>query len=68
VSGYLGKCRKPEQQLIPWSQSRLVGAEGSQLHMFGSADMSLNLKGEKFDLSVVGLLQKAALWPMALWT
>jgi len=47
------RCKKPDQQLVPWSQSRLIGAEGSQLHVFGSADMTLNLEGEKFDLCVV---------------
>ena len=40
------KCKKPGQQLIPWCQSKLVGAEGSQLHVFGSALITLNLEGE----------------------
>ena len=33
------RCKKPEQQLVPWCQSRLVGAEGSQLQVFGSAKL-----------------------------
>ena len=47
------KCKKPGQQLVPWHQSKLVGAEGSQLHVFGSALITLNLEGEIFELSVV---------------
>ena len=47
------KCKKPGQQLIPWCRSKLVGAEGSQLHVFGSALITLNLEGEIFELSVV---------------
>ena len=47
------KCKKPEQQLVPWCRSKLVGAEGSQLHVFGSALITLNLEGEIFELSVV---------------
>ena len=46
-------CKKSGQQLTPWCQSKLVGAEGSQLHVFGSAIITLNLEGEIFDLSVV---------------
>ena len=46
-------CKQSGQQLTPWCQSKLVGAEGSQLHVFGSAIITLNLEGEIFDLSVV---------------
>ena len=38
---------------MPWCQSRLVAAEGSQLHVFVSAVVTLNIRGEKFELSVV---------------
>ena len=47
------KCKEPQQQLVPWCQSKLVGAEGSQLRVFGSAVAKLNIAGESFDLSVV---------------
>ena len=38
---------------MPWCQSKLVGAEGSQLRVFGSAVVKLNIEGENLDLSVV---------------
>ena len=38
---------------MPWCQSKLVGAEGSQLCVFGSAVVKLNIEGENLDLSVV---------------
>ena len=47
------KCKEPQQQLVPWCQSKLIGAEGSQLHVFGSAEVRLNIEGESFELSVV---------------
>ena len=47
------KCKEPQQQLVPWCQSKLVGAEGSQLHVFGSAVVKLSIEGESFELSVV---------------
>ena len=47
------KCKTSGQHLTPWCQSKFVGAEGSQLHVFGSAIIILNLEGEIFDLSVV---------------
>ena len=47
------KCKEPQQQLVPWCQSKLVGAEGSQLHVFGSAVVKLSIGGESFELSVV---------------
>ena len=46
-------CRRTEQQLVPWSQSRLVGAEGIQLNMYGSASLELNNEVEEFQLFVV---------------
>ena len=47
------RCKEPQQQLVPWCQSKLVGAEGSQLRVFGSAVVKLNIEGENLDLSVV---------------
>ena len=47
------KCKEPQQQLVSWCQSKLVGAEGSQLHVFGSAVVKLSIGGESFELSVV---------------
>ena len=47
------KCKEPQQQLVPWCQSKLVAAEGSQLHVFGSAVVKLSIEGESFELSVV---------------
>ena len=47
------KCKEPQQQLVPWCQSELIGAEGSQLHIFGSAEVRLNIEGESFEMSVV---------------
>ena len=47
------KCKEPQQQLVPWCQSKLIGAEGSQLHVFGSAEVRLNIEGESFELSVI---------------
>ena len=47
------KCKEPQQQLVPWCQSKLVGAEGSQLRVFGSAVVKLNIEGENLELSVV---------------
>lgn len=47
------RCKTPEQQLMPWCQSRLVGAEGSQLQVFGSASVVVSVGGEKFELFVV---------------
>ena len=47
------RCKKPEQQLVPWCQSRLVGAEGSQLRVFGSFQIVLSVEGKKFELFVV---------------
>ena len=47
------RCKRPEQQLVPWNQSRLIGAEGSQLNVYGSASLELNIEGEEFQLFVV---------------
>ena len=47
------KCKEPQQQLVPWCQSKLIGAEGSQLHVFGSTEVRLSIEGESFELSVV---------------
>ena len=47
------RCKEPQQQLVPWRRSRLVGAEGSQLHVFRSATVTLSIEGEKYELSVV---------------
>ena len=47
------KCRAPQQQLVPWCQNKLVGAEGSRLHVFGSAAVALSIGGESIELSVV---------------
>ena len=44
------KCKEPQQQLVPWCQSTLIGAEGSQLHVFGSAEVRLNIEGESLEL------------------
>ena len=38
---------------MPWCQSKLVGAEGSQFHVFGSAVVTLNIEDDNLDLSVV---------------
>ena len=43
------KCKEPQQQLVPWCQSKLIGAEGSQLHVFGSAEVRLSMEGENFE-------------------
>ena len=45
------RCKKPEQQLVPWCQSRLVGAEESHLWVCGSAPIVLSVEGNKFELS-----------------
>ena len=34
------KCKKSGQQLTPWCQSKLFGAEGSQLHVPYTAKLS----------------------------
>ena len=47
------KCKESGQNLRPWNQKRLVGAEGSQLRVFGSAEVTVDIQGEKFQLSVV---------------
>ena len=47
------KCKEPQQQLVPWCQSKLIGAEGSQLHVFGSSEVRLSMECESFELSVV---------------
>ena len=47
------RYKKPDQKLVPWSKSRLVDVEGSQLHVFGSVNVTLNQEGEKFELCVV---------------
>ena len=47
------KCKESGQNLRPWNQKRLVGAEGSQLQVFGSAEVTVDIQGEKFQLSVV---------------
>ena len=47
------KCKAPEQQLVPWCQNKLVGAEGSRLHVFGSAVVGLSMEDESIKLSVV---------------
>ena len=47
------KCKAPEQRLVPWCQNKLVGAEGSRLHVFGSAVVGLSMEGESIKLFVV---------------
>ena len=47
------KCKESGQNLRPWNQKRLVGAEGSQLQVFGSSEVTMDIQGEKFQLSVV---------------
>ena len=44
------RYEKPDQKLVP---CRSVDAEGSQLHVFGSVNVTLNQEGEKFELCVV---------------
>ena len=43
------RCKRTEQQLVPWSQSRLVGAEGIQLNMYGSASLELIMRLRSFN-------------------
>ena len=38
---------------MPWCQNKLVGAERSRLHVFGSAAVGLSIEGENIELSVV---------------
>jgi len=46
-------CKRPKLQFMLWCQSKLVGAEGSQLRVFGSATVIVNIEGEEFELFVV---------------
>ena len=46
------KCKEAQQQLVSWCKSKLVGAEGTRLHVFGSAMVKLSIEGERFKLSV----------------
>ncbi|XP_065909335.1 uncharacterized protein [Dysidea avara] len=39
------KCKESGQNLRPWNQKRLVGAEGSQLRVFGSAEVTVDIQG-----------------------
>ena len=45
--------KEPQQQLVLWCQSKVIGVEGSQLHVFGSAEVRLSIEGESFELSVL---------------
>ncbi|XP_065900680.1 uncharacterized protein [Dysidea avara] len=39
------KCKESGQNLRPWNQKRLVGAEGSQLQVFGSSEVTMDIQG-----------------------
>ena len=46
-------CRSPMQRVEPWNQKKLVGAEGTLLHVYGWASIEIDVQGEKFSYSVV---------------